>query len=533
MNCEDIKAKLIDYVDDNLDDNQAEEVRLHIGNCPACRKDYEEILAALSYAEDNFNKITAPDNFMEDIKEKIKKPYPAKRRIKKSLKTVLIAASLVVAFTVTGFATNGFDFMKWWQDMSLKESQSMEQLISNGYGEHVNIPAEDKNVKVTIENVVADDTGTIISYSIEDMSKKNKYYLDYKSDQTDISVKGDFINPYEGFNTSLKDDSIFRYYKGHSILYSSEPYIVKGMIRLDPIKPESSSIEFTIRKLFYGDKGPLSTLEGTWKFVIPVTKYESFTYNLNKEVTIDGNKVTFDKITIAPTSTALTYSYDIHQDSSCTIENFSISKLVAGGKQYKTKYMGTSSSKSGKGKDEMTLEFDSMYLDNPEEIEIFIEKYQVDIIKYADYDIDMNKPFPQVFEYFGSEVSIDSIDVGDKETELALSYAFHEKQYESFDMEFRVKGHPLAYSASTGIFESYTLDKSGRKIALSNINEPMENIQPKTYITKQQITLQDAPGIEKTPPEYHKGPLVPEELTIKGYHETRYVNKSFAVKLNK
>lgn len=522
MSCEDIKLKLLDYAENSLDDNQYNEIKQHIENCPSCQKEYEEILDTLLCLKEGFDNIDAPEGFMEGVKCRIEKQFYKKPRIRKSIKTAIIAAALTVAFTVTGFATNGFSFIKLWQDISLKQSQSIEQLISNGYGEHVNISSEDKNIKITIENVVADDSGTIVSYSIEDLDKKNTYMLDYKNG---TSIEGEFNYPFEGFTNPLKGDSI---------LYSSEPYIQKGMFRLDPVKTRSSTVSISINKLNFGDKEPLSTIEGSWKFNIPVTKHESFTYMLDKEAEIDGNKVVFNKLTVAPTNTALTYSYYENQNPNYTIKAFSNIKLISSGKQYDVKYMGSSSSKvDSKGNNEITLEFDSMYLDNPKEVTISIGSYLVRVHKYADYDVDVNKPFPQVFEYFGSKISIDSISVGDKKTELAVSHSFQEKQYESLEMEFYVKGHPLAYTSGSGQSESYALDKNGKRVEIGAVNGPLENIQPKYYITNQHITIQDSPGIEKLPNEYHDGDLIPEKLIVEGYQETRYVNRSFNIKLDK
>lgn len=523
MNCSGIKDKLLDFAENSLDDKESNEVRLHIENCPDCRKELEEILETLGYIKGNFAKISSPEGFMDNVRNRVPKTHSRGFLISKSLRTGVIAAALLVAFTVTGFATNGFNFLRWWQQVSIKESKSMEELIANGYGEHVNISARDKNIIITIENIVADDTGTILSYKIEDIDKKEKYMLNYKDG---ISIKGNFNYPFEGFDNPLKGDSI---------LYSDEPHVQKGMFRLDPLKSENSTIDITISKLEYGDKKPLFTVEGCWKFSITVTKYESRTYTLDKEVDIDGNKVLFKEIKVAPTTTVLTYSYKDNQNDDCTISAFQHIKLISNGKQYKSKYMGTSSSKSdSRGNNEITLEFDSMYLDNLGEVKICIGSYIVNVCKSAYYDIDVNESFPQVFEYFGSKISIDNINVGNDKTQLTMSQSFEENQYERLQIEFTVKGHPFAGRPTySGEFESYTLDKKGKSIQPGSTNEPIESIQPKTYITKQNIILQDDPGIEKLPPNYHDGKLIPEELIVAGYQETRYINESFTVKLNK
>lgn len=521
MNCVEIKYKLYDYIDNNLDNNDKESIKLHIENCIDCKKEYEEILEAISYVQEGFDKISAPDGFMKGIKNNIKGITTQGHKVRKPLKTVFIAAALFILVTVTAFAAGGFNFLKWWQEVSIKESKSIEELIENGYGENVNISAQYKDIKITIEKVVADDTGTILSYSIEDITKKKRYMMDYEKG---ISFQGEFIYPHEGCTNPLKGDSI---------LYSDVTYIQKGMFRLDPIKGENATINIIISELQYGDKKPFSIVKGTWELNVPIIKHKARNYTLNKEVDIDGNRVIFKEIKIAPTNTALTFAYNENQGTNYSISTFQGIKLISNGKEYKSKYMGYSSSKSDShGNNEITLEFDSMYLDNPDKVKIYVGRYIANVNKYAHYHIDVNKEFPQIFEYFGSKISINSVNIGDEKTELTMSQSFEKNQYESLNIEFDVKGHPFARSYG-GQIESYTLDKRGNKIELGKTDESIESIEPKTYITKQQIIIQDPLGIEKIPQEYYNGKLIPVKLFVKGYQETRYVNKSFTVKLIK
>lgn len=518
MDCMEIRGKLIDYIDDNLEDAEKEEIRLHIEGCTECEKEYEEILEAAHYVQQGFEKISVPHGFMDDVKNSIKQSAVKRFRIKKPLKTIFIAAALIILFTITAFAAGGFDFLKWWQEKSIKESKSIEELIASGYGENVNVSAQDKNIKFTIENVVADDTCTILSYSIEDLNKEKKYMLNdhMKGDL----IEGEFIYHFE----QVKNP-----YIADTILYSDIPYVQKGMIRLEPIMAENSRITITINKLQYGDKKPISSVDGSWKLNIPITKHKAKTYTLNKEVDIDGNKVIFKEIKIAPTNTALTFSYDESQKG-YNIGGFYDIKLIADGKQYMPKYMGAGSYKSIKSYNEVTLEFDSMYLDNPDKVNVFVGGYTANVHQYAYYDINVNKPFPQVFEYFGSKISIDDIKIGEDKTEVTMSQIFGENRYENINVEFGVKGHSLAYS-SYNREQKIVFDKKGREIDLKDMEDAkIKKLEPKIYFTKQLFTIEDPPGIEKIPKEYHTGKLIPIQLKVWGYQETRYVNESFTIK---
>lgn len=522
MNCMEIRDKLLDYMEDNLEDAEKEMIELHIDGCTKCKKEYEEILEAAHYVKQGFEKISVPQGFMEGVKGKIKKSTVQGLKIRNPLKTIFIAAALTILFTITALAAGSFDFLKWFQEMSLEESKSIEELIAGGYGENVNVSVQDKNIKFTIEKVVADDTCTILSYSIEDMNKERKYMA------YDLRKSSSFEGEFNyRFNYEKNP------YVAHSILYCDKPYIEKGMIRLEPIKDEKSTINITINQFFYGDEMPLSSLEGSWTLSVPITKYKAKTYVLNKEVDIDGNRVVFKEIKIAPTNTTLIYSYKESQKG-YSILNFNNMKLIADGKEYKNKYMGAGYSKSTNENIERSIEFDSMYLDKPNSIEIFIESYSVNVHKYKYYDIDVNKPFPQVFEYFGSKISIDEIIVGDEKTEVTMSQQFGENKYEQIDVEFGVEGHPFVHDACN-LEDRIVYDKKGREIDLKDINEEeLEKLQPRKYYKKQRFILEDAPGIEKLPEEYHTGKLlIPVKLKVQGYQETRYVNESFTVNLNK
>lgn len=522
MSCLEIREKLLYYIDNKLDDNENKNIKQHIECCADCRKEYEEMLGVLKFAEEGFDKVKAPDNFMENIRDEVKRKLTPKPGRIKHIRTAFIAAALCVVFTVTALAASGFDFMKWWQEISLKESQSIEKLISNGYGENVNISAVDKDIRITIENVVADDTGTILSYSIEDLSKINKYMMNYMDG---MQISGDFIFPSK---------KVTNPFKGQSVLYSESPYIQEGMFRLDPIRADSGLINININKLDYGNEKPFSSVEGSWKFSIPVTRHEAKIYTLNEEADVDGNKVLLKELKISPTNTSLTYSYKVAQGANYSISGFFDIKLISNGKEYNYKSMGTTSYKSRREEDEQTIEFDSMYFDSPDKIKIVIGYYIADVNKYAYYDIDVNKPFPQIFEYFGSKISIDKVNIGDEKTEITMSQSFEENRYERLNVKFMVKGHPFGgRPIYEGNYESYTLNKRGRRVEPGNSKGYIEEVQPKTYITKQQLILEDPPGTEKLPQEYHTGKLIPVQLTVNGYQETRYVNKSFTIKLNK
>lgn len=54
------------------------------------------------------------------------------------IKSALIAAVIVILFTLTVFASDGFnEFIEYWKKTSLEKAESIEQLIEKGYGDHI------------------------------------------------------------------------------------------------------------------------------------------------------------------------------------------------------------------------------------------------------------------------------------------------------------------------------------------------------------------------------------------------------------
>jgi hypothetical protein len=515
LNCEDIRDKLIDYIDGALDKQEEEIIKIHLKECERCRLELEQLQSITSYIENKKPQITTPNNLIENIKDKLNNK-PGFKMKKRGVKVSLIVAAIAILLTVTVLAAEELNLsLKWWQKISVKQNEAVEQLIQAGYGQAVNLSAVDNNIKITIENVIGDDLNTLVSYRIEDLQKKEKYKLNLNDG---IKVDGDFNNEHKKF---------FENIGGSMNFYSDIHFVERGCIKLEPVTKKQSMIHFSVNKINkYGSTE--ATVNGKWVFNIPVAKYDSKTYTLNKAMTIDEHELTFEEITIAPTATILKYKYKENSAIGYSIDYFSNIMIISNGKEYGESVMGSNSSISdGKGWNEYAVEFDTIYTDDPENIKIRVGKYGVTINNFKRFNIDMNKTFPQEFEYMGSKIIIESIKIEQDTAEVIITESLDNRNYENIDMEFKCENN--IFTIQQGKWDGYVIDKNGTKMGMyEGVFAGNELNEPKSYITKRNITIRKAPPIER---QNKAEKIIPKTLDIRGHSETIYIDKSIKVKL--
>ncbi|MBZ9622550.1 DUF4179 domain-containing protein [Clostridium sp. FP2] len=517
MNCEDIGEKLIEYIDDSLDEQEKKIIAEHIKECEQCRLELEELQSITLYVENKKQEIITPNNLFKNIKVKLSNK-PSFKMKKRGVKVTVIAAAMVVLLTVTVFAVEKLNLsLKWWQKTSVKENSAIEQLIKEGYGQTVDLSVSDNNIKITIENIIGDDLNTLVTFKIEDLQKKEKYVLDLADG---IVADGDFNNKDKKFDKNIG---------GFMNFYSDNPYVQRGCITLNPVTKKQSMLHLVINKINKMGSREV-VVKGKWEFNIPVTKYESKTYILNKEMIIDEHKLTFEEVIIAPTATVLKYKDKRNSVKGYSIDYFSNITLIGSGKEYKEKVMGSGNyySSGGNGWDGSTVEFDSMYIDNPGKVKIKMGKYGININNFKKFNIDMNKAFPQEFEYMGSKIIIKDIMLQQDTAKIIITESLDNRNYENLDMGIKCANNISITQVQQ--CDGYTIDKDRTKVSMSEGFFAGDELnKPKSYVTKRTITLKKASPIEKKD-KIQK--IIPMTLDINGYSETRYIDKSIKVKLH-
>jgi len=110
MNCEETRVMLDDHVDGDLGPDAADRVARHLEGCAACRQERQEIETLVAEASDLPGAIEPPRDLWSDIEARLddapkivamRQPVKAVRRT--SWTRMLIAASLLIAATGTGY----------------------------------------------------------------------------------------------------------------------------------------------------------------------------------------------------------------------------------------------------------------------------------------------------------------------------------------------------------------------------------------------------------------------------------------------
>ncbi|WP_442598847.1 DUF4179 domain-containing protein [Neobacillus sp. D3-1R] len=528
MNCNAIQESLVDLLEGNLSEKNRQEVEKHLQQCGSCQEDWRKIQEVISILYHENESIEVPDQFMKNVKHKVESTQKKNKKLFKKQATMGLVAGLLLTFFVgTAFATNGFtSVMDWWQDLSHKENEKIEKNVQHGLTENLNLVSESNGVKVKVTNVVADDIQTLIYYEIEDTLNENNYMINFNDDF-------EIVNQAQIWKDS--EESPIR---SHFKLYSDSENVFRGRLALAPLSVAKGSIQLELKKLekvansstnneFYKSipTGQNEFIDGEWSFTIPVKKHDVIVHELNIETQVEGNPVVIEKLTIAPTVTMLSYRYK-SGDPMKKLNYIQISSLEANIKDYvndrlgiQTGYTGVGSGKNGWISTEAM--FDSLYLEQPKEIQIQFGSVGYTIEDHQQYKVDMTKKFPQTFEYLGNEISIEEIKIGHP-TQILLKEALSSKRnYEVLNVKFYNKdGHGSGGSSINGFY----VDKDGSTYKYEDYFYRLNSInQPRFFSSEHHIEMVS---------EDKEDIFIPVQFDIEGYTKTSFSDKKVKISLD-
>lgn len=519
MNCELVKEKLVDYIEKSLSNEEMLEIKNHLVKCNECMMELEELKDTIKIIEEKGENISIPVDFQDRVMEKMlkqNKPIKKKRR----MRTGLIAAILSLVFVVTAFATDGLDFLKWWQNDSIKQLQAMNKLLDSGVGDRVNIVAEDKGIVITVEGVVADELNTMLLLKVED-KKDNTMYVPTFSEG--IKVKGVF-NTREGA----------RSLNGVNNLYLKKGESPRVILHMDSIVDDETVIKLNINKLqtlMNKDEKDFKYIEGNWDFNIPVRKCTSKkVYDVNKEMNVDGNKILIKKIELYPTSTQLNYSYRRYNQKDNYDINFISLAIKYKGKTIDHNILGGifSGLSDSNGLEGETIPLDTLYFDNPKKIKVVVTGYNKTTWGQHRYDIDLDN-LPQTIDYKGNDITIEKVDIGENLTELIVKEE-ENRSYQNVEMNVRVEYNPHTW-VNTEYLEYYITNSKGKRI--NEYDEDFSWYDSIYHITKRKLIVTTHEGIEDyLEEEGYSNRFVPVKFYINGEDENVKTNKSMTIKLS-
>ena len=524
--CKEYHKNYIDYLERAMDRSKKIDFEVHIYHCQDCQEDlatFQDVVLTMSNLAGRMGDFHVPSNLLENVKARLKEMENQKKLRKKKRKRTAIVLASVFALLM-GIEVFTKIFSNLYYTFS-EEDQELRAFLQRDLGERLNLEAESDGVKIKIKSAIADDVQTLVYYEIEDTAKDNQYVIDFNEG---VSVE----NEYE----IMSRDTYPRYYPPDpkSEVNNKEKNVYHGKISLLPLTADNGTIKLKITKLqklirdssernrFRGYEN-MEYETGEWSFEIPVTKQPSVEYALDKVTEVEGIPVRFDKLTIAPTATILQYSINNDQ-SEKRIEFLNFDYLKVNNKRAKTDLYGSSflDTPQDMNWNSFQTQFDTLLGEKPKEVRVKLGSILLTINDPITIELDASKKYPQTFEYAGTTLSIDKVEVGQPTKVVISNHEIENRAYET--LQFRILDDAGYETSSMEMnSEGVLVDKNGVEYDMNVNPVAYEKIeQPRYFLTVQGLELHSNNTGEK---------VIPKWLDIFGYNTTKYLDDVVKISL--
>lgn len=513
--CKKYYKDYIDYLERTMDRTKKIDLEIHIYHCPDCQEDlatFQDVLLMMQNLTERIKECHVPVSLMANINDRLaEKERHRQKKVNKRKKIGLVGVGGFALVMGIGFFTGMFtNFYYTWTE----DDPDLRAFLQEDLGERLNLEAEKDGVKVRIKSVIADDVQTLVFYEIEDTNDDNQYVMDINDG---ILVENEYeimnLANYPGYTPPDLESDVNKEKKN----------VYHGRISLRPLITDNGTIQLKITKLhkLIRDASNVGAYEmknktGEWSFEIPVKKHPSTEYVLDEETEIEGIPVRFEKLTIAPTATIL--EYGIHyQQSNKRIDYLNFSHLEVNNKTLKVNLYGSSYMDSQRDMSWTGFQahFEPLFGEKLEEFNAQFESAHLSFDDQKTIELDPSQEYPYTFEYAGSTISIDKVEVG-KPTKVVLSnHEIDDRAYESFRFEIRGEDEYETYSMDMNA-QGVLVDKNGREYDMNQTPISYEEIeQPRYFYTVHNIRLHSNGGEN----------VIPKRLEIYGYSTTKYLDK--------
>lgn len=524
--CKEYHEVYIDYLERTLDRPRKIDLEKHLYHCEECQEDlaaFQEVIVTLVNLTDKMEELHVPSGFMENIRDRLaeKEKHRQQKNKKRIRKGLVFAGVFALLMSIEVFTRVFSNLYYTW----IEEDQELRTFLQQDLGESLHLEAESNEVKIKIKSAIADEVQTLVFYEIEDTEDNNQYVMD--------NFEGVFV---ENQHEIMSGEGYLGYYPPdlESDLNNKEKNVYQGKISLLPLTKENGTIKLKItklQKLIRDSSAPngirayqnMEYETGEWNFEIPVTKQPSVDYELDEEIEVEGIPVRFDKLTIAPTATVLHYGINNEQPEK-RIDNLIVDNLEVNNKKMKADMYGRSFVETHQVGNWFTFQrhFDPLYGEKPKEVTIQLESVQLTFNDQKTIELDATQEYPQTFEYAGSTISIDKVEVGQPTKVVISDHKIENRAYET--LHFQIMGEDeYEISSMEMSSEGVLIDKNGVKY---DMNEPIsyeEIEQPRHFITVETMELQSNNQGEK---------VIPKRLELYGYNATKYLDDVIKISLN-
>lgn len=518
--CKEYHKYYIDYFERTLDRPKKVDFEIHIHHCQDCQEDlaaFQDVMLTMLNLTERMEDFRVPSDFIGNVKARlVEKEKHRQLKTKKRRRIGIVIASVLALLLGLEVFTGTFTNLYYsWTE----ENQELRAFLQHDLGERLNFEAESDRVKIRIKGAISDDVQTLVFYEIEDMDEDNQYMMNYDDGvfvENEHEIMSRETNPWY-FPPDLKSD-----------VNNKEKNLYQGKISLLPLKKDNGTIKLKITKLqkllrdssdkhgFSGD-GNMKYATGEWNFEIPVTKQSSIEYALDGETVVEGIPVRFDKLTIAPTATLLQYAINNVQ-SRKRIEVLNIDDLEVNNKKVKADSYGGSFMVSHQDLNWSTFQtnFDPLYGEEPKKVNVQFGFINIAVEDQKTIELDASREYPQTFEYAGSTISIDKLEVGQPTVIVISNHEIENRAYEALNFNIVVDDENGLSSMEMNS-EVVIVDKNGKEYDMNEVTPVLyeEIEQPHYFATVQSVRLEGNKAEEK---------VIPKSLEIYGYNTTKYLD---------
>lgn len=252
----------------------------------------------------DFENIKIPDKLDYTIENSLKRARKRRRlNFIRNLSTSIAAVFVVFILTVNTSSVFAQTMMKIPIIKNIVElvkfDKGLENAVKEGYINAVDKSAEDKGIKVTVDNIIFDNKRLVILYSIK--TEKPCYDV-YMRKLKLADEKGKEIEGCTSSYGMLTPNDEHNLFKGSIDVHFMENKQISSIIYL-------SSDLIDIK---YNDRNNYAGIEGNWRIEIKIPNYicdQSNNYSIDKEILIGDIKVKIKEASISPTTCEIGVSF--------------------------------------------------------------------------------------------------------------------------------------------------------------------------------------------------------------------------------
>ncbi|QOY35728.1 DUF4179 domain-containing protein [Anaerobacillus isosaccharinicus] len=510
-NCQISVSKLLHYHEGFLNFAEYKEINKFLAEDDKCSQLLEKIIITI----DEFHHLKStliPSPYFLEGNRPLTEAQMKRKTIRQRIFTTIASLCLLTVIIISSI---GIEEMKHRWKLWMSDQVA--------YGENVYVHAIDQNVEITVTQVAADDTQTIIYYEIRDLEDEYHYNTDLYNDMFEIIEKDIWEGRYLDFYGTSRSMSRFL----------DEEGVSQGRLFLPPLKDDQDTVTVRFHKIEqlnkgidrYGNYDPRDRklINGEWILEIPVTKYEAVTFEIDQTKEVMGQNIYLSHLEVTPTGTFL--AYRIEQVSKAgTFEYHDIQFTIkANDKEYFPDYHLERGFYNRGNNGDHIFPFESFYYQQPSELEIILERMHSNYDSMLEVVIDYNS-LPMDFEFLNQIITVEEVVIANPVV-IRLTEQFDEnRSYDHFHINVHYENnHNISYGMSS---DGVWIDGDGNQYKSYEELRGIDHPYSLRYIsTEQTIEL-----------HYHNiewdDSMLPEKIIIQGYSKSHSLNERIIINLN-